>query len=194
MLDYILKLLQLFWPFFKIGLFTFGGGYAMIPLISDEVMAHNWVTSYDMLIDFIAISQSTPGAFAINIATFVGYEQAGIIGAIFTTMGVVLPSFIIILIIAAAFKKFRTNKYVVGFLSGVRPVVPGIIFSVALVLILRGLFSIENRQFGDFTWSWITVFIFGVSFVVSKLKQRIHPIVIVLISGTLGLIFYGFLS
>lgn len=186
-------LLQLFLSFFKIGLFTFGGGYAMIPLITDEVLAHGWLDSTDVLIDFIAISESTPGPFAINMATFIGYEQAGVIGAILTTLGVVLPSFIIILFIAMAFKKFSTNKYVRGFLDGVRPVVPGIIMSVAIVFILKGVFGIADYEYGDFTFEWGAIIIFAVSFAISKLKKRVHPVIIVLISGILGLIIYGFL-
>ncbi len=186
-------LLQLFLSFFKIGIFTFGGGYAMIPLITDEVMTHAWVDSTDILIDFIAISESTPGPFAINIATFIGFEQAGVIGAIVATFGVVLPSFIIILFIAMAFKRFSTNKYVRGFLDGVRPVVPGIIMSVAVVFILKGVFGIVGFNYQDFTFEIGAIIIFAVSLIVSKLKKRIHPVIIVLISGIMGLIIYGFL-
>jgi len=186
-------LLQLFLSFFKIGIFTFGGGYAMIPLITDEVIAHAWVESTDILIDFIAISESTPGPFAINIATFIGFEQAGVLGDIVATLGVVLPSFIIILFIAIAFKRFSTNKYVRGFLDGVRPVVPGIILSVAIVFILKGVFGISGFEYQDFTFEVGAIIIFAISFFVSKLKKKIHPIYIVLISGILGLIFYGLL-
>ncbi|HOO43761.1 MAG TPA: chromate transporter [Bacillota bacterium] len=193
MLEFLLELLKLFVSFFKIGLFTFGGGYAMIPLITQEVLANGWVGSTDVLIDFIAISESTPGPFAINIATFVGFEQAGVIGAIVTTLGVVMPSFIIILIIAMAFHKFQTNKYVQGFLAGIRPVVPGIIFSVAIVFILRGLFNIEDYQYRDFKLEIGALVIFAIAFAVSKLKRRVHPIIIVLISGLLGIIIYGVL-
>ena len=95
----VINLLILFWTFFKIGLFTFGGGYAMIPMIIEECEKLNYLTS-DQIIDFIAISESTPGPFAINMATFVGYSQNGLLGAMAATFGVVLPSFIIILIIA----------------------------------------------------------------------------------------------
>ena len=91
-------LLELFLTFLKIGAFTFGGGYAMLPLIQEEVIRNGWLTK-ELLIDFVAISESTPGPFAINIATFIGYSQNGILGAIFTTLGVILPSFIIILLI-----------------------------------------------------------------------------------------------
>ena len=186
-------LLKMFLSFFKIGIFTFGGGYAMIPLITQEVMANHWVDSTDFLIDFIAISQSTPGPFAINIATFVGFEQACVLGAVITTLGVVLPSFIIILFIAMAFHKFQTNPYVVGFLRGLRPVVPGIIFSVAVVFILKSLFNVTDYNYQDFKIEIWALVIFAVAFGVSKLKKRVHPIIIVLISGLLGLVFYGWL-
>ncbi len=189
--EWILLLLKLFAVFFKIGLFTFGGGYAMIPLITQEVMSNGWVDSLDSLIDFFAISQSTPGAFAINIATFVGYEQGGIVGAVFTTFGVVMPSFLIILFIAMAFTKFKDNKYVQGFLGGIRPVVPGIIMSVAIVFILRGVFNVDNYQYQDFKLEIGAIIIFAISFAVSKMKKRVHPVIIVLISGVLGLLFYG---
>ena len=94
--------LKLFLSFFKIGLFTFGGGYAMIPLIQETVLNNNWM-GLEKLIDFIAISESTPGPFAINMATFIGTTKGGFIGAVFSTLGVVLPSFIIILIVAIKF-------------------------------------------------------------------------------------------
>lgn len=109
-------LVELFITFFKIGLFTFGGGYAMIPMITDEVVAKGWATA-QMLTDFIAIAESTPGTFAINTATFIGMEQMGVIGAIFATLGVIMPSFIIILIIAkflAASPKTNTSRRFCG--------------------------------------------------------------------------------
>lgn len=184
-------LFKLFYTFFKVGVFTFGGGYAMIPLISDEVIKHNWVDNTDILIDFIAISESTPGPFAVNIATFIGFEQAGVIGAICATLGVILPSFIIILIIAKAFSKFSSNKYVRGFLRGVRPVVPGIILSVAIMFTLRNVFSIENFEFENFDFQLGTIIIFFVIFAISKVWKKAHPIYLVLISGALGILFFG---
>ncbi len=184
-------LIKLFYTFFYIGVFTFGGGYAMIPLITQEVVRNTWVESTDILIDFIAISESTPGPFAVNIATFIGFEQAGILGAVIATFGVVLPSFIIILIIAKLFTKFSTNKYVQGFLKGIRPIVPGIILSVAFVFILRSVFSIEDLQFSDFTFEVGSLAIFLIIFLISKFWKKAHPIYIVLISAALGLIVYG---
>ena len=101
--------LELFYIFLKIGAFTFGGGYAMLPLIQDEVIAHNWIDSQS-LIDFIAVSESTPGPFAVNIATYVGAEVGGIFGSFCATLGVILPSFIIILIVAKCFIQFQKSK------------------------------------------------------------------------------------
>ena len=123
--------LRLFFEFFKIGLFTFGGGYAMIPLIQDSVTNMEWLTDEE-LINFIAISESTPGPFAINIATFVGMNVGGVLGAVCTTLGVVLPSYIIILIIAKGYEKYRENHIVIGLMSGLRPTVVGLILGAVI--------------------------------------------------------------
>ena len=102
----MIKLLLLFWTFFKIGLFTIGGGYAMIPMIESEVIAKGWLTETE-LVNFLAISESTPGPFAINMATFVGVNEFGILGGIFTTIGVITPSIIIIIIIYKVYEHAR---------------------------------------------------------------------------------------
>ena len=187
-------LFELFITFFKIGLFTFGGGYAMIPMITDEVVSKGWASA-QLLTDFIAIAESTPGTFAINTATFIGMEQMGIIGAIFATLGVMMPSFIIILIIAKFFGKFSDNKYVKAFLWGVRPVVVGLIlsatFSIARTHILMNEEFASVKQF--FTAiDWRAIGIFAVVFVVSRLK-KMHPIWLILIAGALGALLYGVL-
>ena len=106
-------LLHLFLTFFKIGLFTIGGGYAMIPLIQEEVLQNHWLSFTD-LIDFIAVSESTPGPFAVNIATYIGAETAGVLGAVCATVGVVLPSFLIILLVAKWFLSMQENHFVQG--------------------------------------------------------------------------------
>ncbi len=183
-------LIELFITFFKIGLFTFGGGYAMIPLITEEVVTKNWLIP-EQLLDFIAISESTPGPFAINIATFIGYNQQGILGSIFSTAGVILPSFIIILIIAKAFHRFASNKYVIGFLKGVKPIVVGVIFSVAITFLLKSIFHISIFDIKDIEFEWSTLLIFVVVIVMTRIWKKIHPVFIVLVSGILGLIIYG---
>jgi len=184
-------LFKLFYTFLKIGLFTFGGGYAMIPLITEEVFNNSWVASTDILIDFIAIAESTPGPFAVNIATFIGYEQAGIIGAVAATLGVMVPSFVIILLIAKAFSKFSTNIYVRGFLNGVRPVVPGIILSVGIMFVLKYVFNIENFHFRDFNIEIGSLVIFVVIFALSRFWKKAHPVYLVAIAGILGILFFG---
>ena len=118
--------LLLFFEFFKIGLFTFGGGFAMIPLVEEVVLQHNWL-SESAFYNFIGVCESTPGPIAINMATYVGSMQGGLLGSIVATLGVVLPSFIIILIIASVLKKFTDNKYFKAFIKGVKPVVVALI-------------------------------------------------------------------
>ncbi|MCR4612277.1 MAG: chromate transporter, partial [Lachnospiraceae bacterium] len=114
--------LILFVTFLKIGAFTFGGGYAMLPLIQEEVISHGW-TDAESLINFIAVSESTPGPFGINISTYIGKEVEGILGSLCTTLGVVLPSFIIILIVAKCYDKFKESSAVKGLMSGLKPAV-----------------------------------------------------------------------
>ena len=113
--------LLLFWTFFKIGLFSFGGGYAMIPLIQNEVEQNGWLSTKEYA-DIIAISQMTPGPLAVNAATYVGAKVSGIFGAISATLGVSLPSFILIVIIAHFFIHFKDNAVVESILRGIRPV------------------------------------------------------------------------
>ena len=150
-----------FCTFFRIGLFTLGGGYAMIPLIEEEVVnKKQWVSKEEML-DLIAIAQSCPGVFAINIAIFIGYKLRKVRGAIATTIGTALPSFLIILIIAMFFKKFEDNKVVAAMFRGIRPAV------VALIAVPT--FNLGKRaQLNKFTiWipivSALAIWLLGVS-------------------------------
>ena len=119
--------LESFKTFFKIGIFTLGGGYAMIPLIEEEVVnKHRWVEKNEML-DLIAIAQSCPGVFAINIAIFIGYKLNKVRGALATTLGTALPSFLIILVIAMFFHQFEDNRVVAAMFRGIRPAVVALI-------------------------------------------------------------------
>lgn len=118
--------LDLLWTFFKIGALTFGGGYAMLPLIQAEVASHGWISNEE-LINFIAVSESTPGPFAVNISTYVGITTGGLPGAFCATLGVVLPSFVIILIVAKCFEQFKKSLIVSGCMSGLKAAVIGMI-------------------------------------------------------------------
>lgn len=191
--------LKLFWTFFKIGLFTIGGGYAMIPLINAEVIANGWLTE-GMLIDFIAISESTPGAFAINIATFVGTETAGFFGAVCTTLGVITPSVIIIFVIAKFFNKLTEKQLVKDAFSGLRPAVVGLIAYAFINLTVQVIFAgvtLNDMSTFRFTDYW-AIILFVMLFALSKLKLPIkgkkvkfHPILLILVSAGLGMLVYG---
>lgn len=177
---------ELFITFFKIGLFTFGGGYAMLPLIQDEVAAHNWIASED-LINFIAISESTPGPFAINMSTYVGTQMGGLFGGICSTLGVVLPSFIIILIVAKFFDKFKNNKYVKGCMSGLKPAAIGLIgsavVSMALTVFFHDGFSVNVFTGIEF---YVSLVLFAVMSVLAF--KKVHPIIIICISAVVGIV------
>lgn len=140
--------LQLFYTFFLIGLFTFGGGYAMIPMIQEQVVGNGWI-SEKALLDFIAISEVTPGPFAINISTFVGNSVGGVFGALCATIGVILPSLIIIIIVAIIMKKLVGNKFMQGALAGVKPIVLALILSTAILLFIKVIFFNGNAIKGE---------------------------------------------
>ncbi len=177
---------QLFWTFFKIGAFTFGGGYAMLPLIEEEVMSHGWMSMQE-LINFVAVSESTPGPFAVNISTYVGTETAGILGAVVASLGVVLPSFLIILIIARCFFAFKENKVVKGAMHGLRPAVVGLITAAALGVGKTAFFAhgvsyeaMKPVSFG------VSVGLFAL--VMFAQRKKVHPIAIIVLCAAVGIV------
>lgn len=173
---------KLFLTFFKIGLFTFGGGYAMLPLIQQEVAANNWMAMED-LINFVAVSESTPGPFAINISTYVGSVLAGIPGAFFATLGVVLPSFIVILLVAQCYKAFQTSPIVKGIMSGLKPAVVGLI-GAAIISVGENVFFPNGTVFGMPLIASIEIFLCALL----CLKKKVNPILIILLSAALGIL------
>ena len=188
--------LQLFWTFFKIGLFTIGGGHAMIPLIMEELVAEGWLEQ-EILLDFIAISESTPGPFAVNIATYAGQEVAGIGGAIMCTLGVVLPSLIIIILIAKFFSRYMNRPVVQEVFDHVSGSVTGLLFSVVLTVGILVLFGMNDiYDVGSFKPDWIAIGLFlgllALSFVKIK-KKKLPPIAIILLSAAGGVLLYGFI-
>jgi len=187
-------LLELFLTFFEIGALTFGGGYAMIPFVREQVLLHGWLTEEELL-NMIAVSESTPGPIAVNMATLVGSEQAGILGSAAATLGVVLPSFIIILVISALLKNFLKYKGVGAFLSGVRPCVVSLILGTAITLFLSVLLGIGSGDFElnvDFIGIIIFALVVGISLIYKKKKgKKPSPILMIAISACLGMIFYS---
>jgi chromate transporter len=171
--------LQLFATYFKIGLFGFGGGYAMLSLIRHEVVErHQWLTAAEFT-DIIALSQATPGPIGINSATYVGYTVTGeILGAIVATFALCLPSFIIGLLVARSYRKFRSNVHVADAFAVLRPLVPGLIAAAALLL-MNGENFIDTRS----------ILLFALAFLLTMFT-RIHPILLILLSALAGLLLY----
>ena len=182
-----MSLLKLFLTFLKIGAFTFGGGYAMLPLIREAVLQNRWLEETE-IVNFIAVSESTPGPFAINVATFVGTETGGFLGAVCATLGIVLPSFIIILCVARFYEKFKENKIVSGCMSGLKPAVIGLIASALVsmgetVFFPDGvtLYVLKSPVF------YVSLGIFALMTVLSF--KKVHPILIICISAVIGIVF-----
>ena len=185
--------LKLFLTFLKIGLVSFGGGYGMISLIRDDCLGNGWLTESELL-NFIAVAESTPGPIAVNMATFVGSSQGGLLGAFLATLGVVLPSFIIILLIASVFTRLLKYAGVKAVLGGIRPTVVALILATAATMFLSVIFGIKS--IGTFAFDYKALIIFTVisalSFGYSRWKKkRFSPIMLIIISGVLGIVLYG---
>lgn len=171
-------LIQIFISFLKIGAFSFGGGYAMLPLIEREIVNnHNWIT-YKEFVDIVGISQMTPGPIAINSATFVGFKVSGVLGSIIGTLGVVTFSFILVSIANRFILKFKQSYIMKASLEGMRPALIGLILSVFI--------SLGRESYKDIKSVVIGIIILGL-----LLTSKLHPILIIVISGILGIIFYS---
>lgn len=189
--------LKLFLSFLKIGAVSFGGGYAMIPLIQDTVLTNGWMTESAFL-NFLAVAESTPGPIAVNMATYIGSTVGGIGGAFLATLGVVLPSFIIILIISALITNLLKFAGVKAVLGGIRPAIVGLIISTAIVMILGTVFGVENAaSVRPFDYRAVVIFAITATVALTYKKFRkksFSPILLILISACLGMIFYGALG
>ncbi|AOR22449.1 chromate transporter [Clostridium taeniosporum] len=172
-------LLKLFISFFKIGAFSFGGGYAMIPFIKKEIITNNsWLTISDFM-DIIGISQMTPGPVSINSATFVGFKVSGILGSLFATIGIITISFILVTICSKTLEKFKDSNLVKSALLGMRPIL--------IALILQAFFDLAKESYVDIKSIIVTLIIGAL-----LLSRKIHPIICVLISAILGILFWSF--
>lgn len=185
--------LELFLNFLKIGVVSFGGGYGMIPLIQETVVTKGWL-SQEQILNFIAVSESTPGPIAINMATFIGSSQGGILGSFIATLGIVLPSFVIILIIASLAKNLMKFAGVKATLNGIRPTIVGMIFATFVTMFISTVFGIKTIE-SVFSFDWKGLVIFTVVVIIAvayKLirKKPLSPIILIIFSGGLGMLMY----
>lgn len=185
--------LQLFLEFLKIGLFTFGGGYAMIPLIKEVVQKYGWL-SEDQFLNMIGVSEVTPGPIAVNMATYVGSTQGGILGSLVATLGVVLPAFLIMLIISLLLRRFMKNKYVQGALGGIKFVAVALIASSAITLFADVLFPYERNGLSlTFSPNLVAIKMFiliiaGYFLIRIIIKRKPGPILVIVMSAVIGLL------
>ena len=183
-------LLELLIGFLKVGCFAFGGAYGAIPLIRDVVLSYGWLDD-EMLTYMIAVSESTPGPITVNLATYVGSSQAGILGSLVATFAVVLPSFIIIILVTALLKAVLKNPYVQAVLSGLNPCMIGIIFATGVYMIIRNGIVIQDSSI-LLRPLILTLILGAVYFGSRKIKKRgISPILLICISAVAGITAYG---
>ena len=176
--------LQLFWEFFQTGLFAVGGGLATLPFLQSIAERYPWFTTEE-LSDMIAIAESTPGPIGINMATYAGVRAAGLLGGIVATLSEVLPSLIIMAVIAALMGSFHENKYVKSALSVLRPASVGLIAAAIAPLIYNSLIRGVIESPG---WvSWVQILIFGILFALSRIFKKIHPIVLIFCGALCGI-------
>ena len=175
--------LQLFISYLKIGFFGFGGGYAMLSVIQNEIVEkQGWLTTAQFA-DIVAISQMSPGPIAINSATYIGYTVGGIWGSVVATFAVCLPALTVMLLLTKFFLKLKDNRYVSGVIAGMKPVVVGMIAAAALLLIFPK--NSADRTFIDH-WSWL---LFGLTLYASH--KKVNPILLIALSALAGIVIYG---
>lgn len=182
--------LELFWTFFKIGACTFGGGLAMLRVAQEQVLQRGWMQESE-IVDFVALSESTPGPFAINMATYVGASQGNVLGAICATFGVVLPSFIVILLVAQFYKQFKNSNIVKGLMTGLKPAAIGLIFSAVVTMSVTVFFpvsiSLSTFKTTEFYVS-AAIFLISIFLVFFKPKKlKLPPVLIICIAAGLGI-------
>lgn len=185
---------HLFWQFFKIGMVSFGGGYGMISLIRETVLTNNWLTEEEF-ITFIAIAESTPGPLAVNMATFIGASQDGILGALAATLGVVLPAFIIILILASSMQNLLKYTPVKSFLAAIRPCIAALVLGTGFIMglqVLGDIKYIEDSFCLHYDKALIFLILSGTGIVARKINCRpLSPVIMIIISACLGVIVHS---
>ncbi len=183
------KLFELLFTFMKIGALSFGGGYAMIPFLQQESVGREWLTVSEFT-DIVAISQITPGPVAVNMATFVGYTQASVLGSLFATLGVCIPSFVIITTLVKFFVKFAEKQIIKNIFFGLRPAVTGLIFSSAFLIAFLEFFPNSESLSLDLTIINYKSIIIFVGMFICMYKFKLNPIIAILISAIIGIILF----
>ena len=182
--------LDLLLGFLKVGCFAFGGAYGAIPLIRDVVMSYGWLSD-EMLTYMIAVSESTPGPIMVNLATYIGSSQAGVLGAVIATLAVILPSFLIILLVTALLKTALKNKYVQAVLRGLKPCVIGIVLATGIYMVLGNCFGTISRIKVNMQAISITALlvasILGYKYFA---KKKLSPIGLIILSAIFGIIIF----
>ena len=184
-------LLKLFWDFFKVSCFTFGGAYGAIPLIRDMVMKNGWLTD-ERLSYMIAISESTPGPIMVNMATYIGNDQAGFWGSLIATAAVVLPAYLVILLVLGILKNTIGNKYVQAVLSGLKPCVIGIVLATGLYMVVSNCVAFHGGFTADLRSGILTAALLAVMALVKKISgKQLSSILLICISAVLGMLVFG---
>lgn len=190
-----MTILRLWWEFFKIGLFSVGGGMATLPFLYDISDRTGWFT-YDMIADMLAVSESTPGPIGINMATYTGYVTAGIPGSVAATIGVITPGIIIVLLIVAVLDRFRKNKYVEGAFYGLRPASTGLIAAAGILVIQIALLNLDfykaSGNIADIL-NYKAVILAAVLLVLTrwfKPTKKLHPILFIVVSAAVGILIF----
>ena len=183
--------LELFLGFLKVGCFAFGGAYGAIPLIRDVVMSYGWLSD-EMLTYMIAVSESTPGPIMVNLATYVGSNQAGFLGAFVATLAGVLPSFLLILLVTALLKTALKNKYIQAVLRGLKPCVIGIVLATGIYMVLGNCFGTISAIKVNMQSIIITALLVASMFCYKHfVKKKLSPVMLITLSAMLGIVAYG---
>lgn len=180
--------LLLFYEFFKIGLFSVGGGLATIPFLYDLASRHpEWYTAQDVA-DMIAISESTPGPIGVNMATYAGYQTEGILGGIVATLGLISPAIIVIFIVAKILDKFKDNKYVKSAFYGLRPASVGLILAALWGVVKIALVNLDSKTVGGF-FNVKAIILAVCLFILQKVFKKLHPVALIGIAAVVGIVF-----
>lgn len=183
--------LDLFLGFLKVGCFAFGGAYGAIPLIRDVVLSYGWLSD-ETLTYMIAVSESTPGPIMVSLATYVGSSQVGMLGAIVSTLAVVLPSFIIILLVTALLKTELKNKYVQAVLRGLKPCVIGIVLATGIYMVVNNCFGSVSALSANYQAIIITAILVASMFGYKHFKKKkLSPVLLIVLSAVAGMVIYG---